>query len=181
MRPAGSLSSSAPIVQAVQAAFELLDDRLGDRGGHSLEDDREAADRLQGERLLEQLDRTLRRLALGFVAAERGGRLRGEADVAHHRDAGADDRPRALYGGAAALELDGLAAGLLDQALGVLDGELVARLVAAHRHVADHERRLQAAPHGLAEHDHLLHRDRLGARVSEHDHRRRVADQDDDR
>ncbi len=58
-------------------------------------------------------------------------------------------------------------------------GQLVARLVAAHRHVADHQRRLQAAPHGLAEHDHLLHRDRLGAGVAEHDHRRRVADEDD--
>ena len=58
-------------------------------------------------------------------------------------------------------------------------GQLVARLVAAHRHVADHQRRLQAAAHGLAEHDHLLHRDRLGAGIAEHDHRRRVADQDD--
>ena len=122
---------------------------------------------------------SLRGLALGFVAAERGGGLRGQADVAHHRDAGADDRPGALDRDAAGLQLDHLAAGLLDQPLGALDGQLVARLVAAHRHVADHQRRLQAAAHGFAEDDHLLHRDRLGAGVAEHDHRRRVADQDD--
>ena len=99
--------------------------------------------------------------------------------MAHHRDAGADDRTGALYRNPPRLELDHLAAGLLDQALGVLDRQLVARLVAAHRHVADHQRRLQAATHGFAEDDHLLHRDGLGSGVAEHDHCRRVADQDD--
>ena len=159
--------------------LELLDDRLGDRRRDRLEDDREAADRLQREGVLAELDRALRGLALGLVAAERGRGLRRQADVAHHRDAGADDRPRPLDRGPPRLQLDHLAAGLLDQALGALDRELVARLVAAHRHVADHQRRLQAAAHGLAEHHHLVHRDRLGAGIAEHDHRRRVADQDE--
>src|SRR5680860_1295099 len=58
-------------------------------------------------------DRPLRRLALGLVAAQGGGRLRGQADVAHHRDAGADDRPRPLDRGPPRLQLDHLAACLL--------------------------------------------------------------------
>ena len=59
----------------------------------------------------------LGRAALRAVAAERGRRLRREADVAHHGDAGRHDRAGALDRGAAALELDGVAAGLLDEAL----------------------------------------------------------------
>ena len=46
--------------------------------------------------------------------------------MAHDRDSGADDRPCAVHRGAAALELDRLAAGLLDQPLGALDRLLVA-------------------------------------------------------
>ena len=61
--------------------------------------------------------------------------------MAHHRDAGADDGRGALDGGAAALELDGVAAGLLDEPLGGRDGLLVGDLVGAERQVADQERR----------------------------------------
>ncbi len=159
--------------------LELLDDLVGDRRGDGLDHDREAADRLQREGVLQLLDRALGVLALGFVAAEGGRGLRGEADVAHHRDAGVDDRPGALDDDAAGLELDRLAAGLLDQPLGAADRFLVARLVAAHRHVADHQRRLQAAADGLAEHHHLVHRDQLRVRVAEDDVGGGVADEDD--
>ena len=61
-----------PIVGIV----ELGDDRLGDRRRDRLEDDREAADRLQRQGVLAELDRALGRLALGLVAAERGRGLR---------------------------------------------------------------------------------------------------------
>src|SRR5215203_3336371 len=159
--------------------LELLDDLVADRRGSRLDHDREAADRLQREGVLELLDRTLGRLALGFVAAEGGGGLGGEADVAHHRDAGVDDRPGALDDDAAGLELDRLATGLLDQALGAADRFLVARLVAAHRHVADHQRRLQAAADGFAEHHHLVHRDHLGPGIAEDNVGGGIADEDD--
>ena len=49
--------------------------------------------------------------------------------MAHHRDAGAGDRAGALHRGAAALELDSVAAGLLDESLGGLDRLLVRDLV----------------------------------------------------
>ena len=63
--------------------------------------------------------------------------LRRQADVAHHRDARPDDRPRPIDRGAAALELDRVAARLLDEPLRVLDRVLVRALVGAERHVAD--------------------------------------------
>ena len=97
--------------------------------------------------------------------------------MAHHRDAGVDDRLRAIGRCAAALELDRVAAGFLDEALSVRDRLLVRGLVAAERHVADQQRGLQSATHRAGEHHHLVHRDRGGVRVAEHDHRRRVADQ----
>ena len=117
--------------------------------------------------------------ALGLVAAERGRGLRRQADVAHDRDPGVDDRPGALDAGAAALELDGVAAGLLDEALGGGDRLLVGGLVGAEGQVADQERRAQPAAHGAGEHEHLVERDRHRRRVAEHGHRAGVADQHD--
>src|SRR4051794_2528404 len=106
-----------PGADADAGNLQLGDDRLGYRGWDRLDHDREAADRLQRQGILAELDRVLGGLALGFVAAEGGGGLGSQADVAHYRDAGADDRPRPLDGDSPRLELDDLAAGLLDQAL----------------------------------------------------------------
>ena len=117
-------------------------------GGDRLEDDREAARLLQRERVVEHLAGARGRAALGAVAAEHRGRLRRQADVAHHRDAGAHDRPGALGGRAAALELDGVAARLLDEAVRGVDRLRVGGLVGAERQVADQQRRPQAAADG---------------------------------
>ena len=68
-----------------------------------------------------------------LVAAQRRGGLRGQADMAHHGDAGLDDGARAIDHPAAALELDGVRAGLLDEALRGRDRLLVAGLVGAER------------------------------------------------
>ena len=68
-----------------------------------------------------------------------------------------DDRPGALDRGAAALELDRVAAGLLDEALRVRDRLLVGELVGAERHVADQQRRPQPAADRLRQHQHLVH------------------------
>ena len=84
-------------------------DRLGDharhRVGHALEHEREATrvrerDRVVGERL-----RGVELLALHLEAAERVDRLRGEADVAHHRDLGVEDRLHRVEALVAAFEL----------------------------------------------------------------------------
>jgi len=49
--------------------------------------------------------------------------------VAHHRDAGVDDRLGAIDGCASAFQLDRVASGLLDETLCVGHGQLVGRLV----------------------------------------------------
>ena len=99
--------------------------------------------------------------------------------MAHHRHAGAHDRARPLGHRAAALELDGVAAGLLDEPVRGADRLLVGGLVGAERQVADQQRRLQAAPHGRREHQQLVDGDRHGVRVAEHVVGGRVADQHD--
>ena len=80
---------------------------------------------------------------------------------------------------AAALELDRVAAGLLDEPLGGRDRLLVGGLVGAERQVADEQRRRAAAADGRGEHQHLVGRDRHGRGVAEHGHRAGVADEHD--
>src|SRR5919197_290081 len=114
--------------------------------------------------------------ALRAVAAERGRGLRRQADVPHDRDPGAHDRAGAGdRGRAAALELDRVAARLLDEAHRRGDRLLVADLIGPERQVADEERRLQAAARGLGEHEHLVDLDGHGRRVAEDGHRPAVA------
>ena len=123
-------------------------DHVGHVGRDRLEDDREAARLLQRERVVEHLAGARRGAALGAVAAEHRRRLRRQPDVAHHRHAGAHDRAGALGGRAAALELDRVAARLLDEAVGGLDRLGVGGLVGAERQVADEQRRPQPAADG---------------------------------
>ena len=99
--------------------------------------------------------------------------------MAHDRRAGRDDGAGALGHLAAALELDGVAARLLDEAVGGGDGLLVGRLVGAEREVADHQRGLQAAADGAREHEDLVHRDRHRVAVAEDVVGGGVADEDD--
>ena len=168
-----------PGADADDRDLHVLHDHVGHLGGDRLEDDREAAGLLERERVLEHLARPRGRAALGAVAAERGRGLRRQADVAHHRHAGAHDGAGALGHRAAALELDGVAAGLLDEAVRGADRLLVGRLVGAERQVADEQRRLEAAAHGRGEHQQLLDRDRDGVGVAEHVVGGRVADEHD--
>src|SRR3954471_9567921 len=116
--------------------LHVLHDQVGQLVRDRLEDDREAAGVLERERVLEHLLAPLRGAALGAVAAERGRGLRGQADVAHNRRAGLDDGACALGHLAAALELDGVTASLLDEAVRGGDGLLVGRLIGAEREVA---------------------------------------------
>ncbi len=72
--------------------LEQRGDVGGDRRGDRLEHDRERVRLLDRQRLGGQLQRALRGAALGAAAAQRDRGLRSQADVAHHRDAGPDDR-----------------------------------------------------------------------------------------
>ena len=148
--------------------LHVVHDRVGHLGGDRLEHDREAARLLQLERVVEHPLGALGGPALRAVAAERRRGLGREADVAHDRHAGAHDRPRALGHRASALELDRVAAGLLDEAMRGGDRLGVGRLVGAERQVADQQRRPQAAPDGGGEHQELLDRHRHGVLVAEH-------------
>jgi len=65
----------------------------GDRRRHGLEHDREATGCLERARVVDELQRRLRGLALGLEAAQHRRGLRGQPDVPHHRDPGGDDRP----------------------------------------------------------------------------------------
>src|SRR5439155_18701052 len=109
--------------------LELRHQGLGYRGRDRLEDDREAANGLEGQSLLGESGGRLRGPALRLEAAQGGCGLGGQTDVPHHRNPGADDRAGPVDGRATALELDGIAGGLLDEALGVLDRLLVRHLV----------------------------------------------------
>ena len=161
------------IVGIANTGFKDLDDRY-------LRITLPSAQRLlQSDRVVEDLARAGGRTALGAVAAEHRRGLRREADVAHHGDPGADDRARPVGGRAAALELDAVAAGLLDEAVRGLDRLRVRGLIGAEREIADEQRRLQAAADGAREHQHLLDADRHRVRVAEHVVGGRVAHEDD--
>src|ERR1700758_3432037 len=97
--------------------LDTFDQLLRDGSWDRLENDRETAGILERERVTGHLEGTLGRTALRAVTAERGGGLRRQANVAHDRDAGVNDRPGALDARPAAFELDRVAAGLLDEAL----------------------------------------------------------------
>ena len=153
-------------------------DRLGDRGRHGLEHDREAAGLLERERVLVELHGLRGRPALGLEAAEHRRRLRGQPDVAHHGHAGARERANAREHRSGALQLDRVRARLLDEADRVLERLLVRDLERAERHVGDHERPARAAVDRARQDDHLVHRRRHRRVVTEDDHRGRVADED---
>ena len=98
--------------------------------------------------------------------------------MAHHRDAGVDDRLRARDRCAAALELDRVGAAVLHEPNGVRHRLLVRGLVRAERHVGDDERPLRAARHPLRHEQDLVERDGHRRLAAVHDHAGRVADED---
>ena len=116
----------------------------GDVAGHHLHDDREGAGLLDRVGVVEDAVGGVA-AALHAVAAEAVLALRGEADVGHHRDAAAGAAARSGGHLGAALELDGVGAGLLHEADGGEVALLGRGLVGAERQVADDERAAYAA------------------------------------
>ena len=170
-------SQPAPAPMPIVGIVSALRDPLGDGGGHALEHQGEGAGLLDGDRVVVQLDAGVGGPALGLPAAERRRRLRRQAEVAHHRDpAPASARIRSSIG-AGALELDGVGAGLLEEA-----GR---RCAPRPRPTPGSDRtagRRPPAAGGAAGHGRVSITissivDRHGRGVAEHGHRRRVADQ----
>ena len=88
-------------------------DEGGHLGRHGFEQQELDAGLIQGAGVVDHELGRLERAALGLVAAELAGALRGEADVAADHDAGVEDRLDAADDADAAFELDGVDAGLL--------------------------------------------------------------------
>ena len=158
---------------------ELLGDDARDVDGHRLEDDGVGAGFLQGHGVVQQADGGGGRLALHLVAAELVDRLRRQAEVAHHRDAGLDEQAHRLGDARAALQLDGLRAALLEHAAGVAQGVGGAGLVAHERHVGDDVRLAGGADDGLHVVQHLVHGHGDRGVVAEDDVAEAVADEDE--
>ena len=76
----------------------------------------------------------------------------------------------------AALHLDGLGAGLGQEAARVVDGQLWRR-IRQERHVAHDQRRLGTTDDRLGVMEHVLHRDRDLVLVAEHHPTERIADE----
>ena len=102
-------SHAGPAPMPIVGMCSVLGDLRRDVGRHHLEHDGERTGVLQRLRVLEQPVRRLVAASLHAVAAERVDRLRGEADVRHHRDAGRDEHLDLRRDALAALELDRLA------------------------------------------------------------------------
>ena len=114
-------------------------DEPGHGVGHALEHDGEAAGLGERDRVVDERPGGLEVLALHPEAAERVDRLRREAEVAHHRDLGVEDRAHRVEPLAATLELHRAGAGA-DQPRRVGDGLGGGHVVAEPGQVADDER-----------------------------------------
>ena len=116
---------------------ERLGDARGDGNGDGFEHDRKAAGRFERQSVGQELLRFRGRPALCLEPAENRLRLRCQADVPHHADAGGDDRAHARERRPGTLELDDVSAGFLDEPDRVADGVFVGDVIAPERHVAD--------------------------------------------
>jgi hypothetical protein len=103
-------------------------------------------------------------------------RLGGEPEVTHHGDPPLDQGLGQV--GHRALELDRVHPALLQEAGGVGDPLLDRALVGPEGHVADQQRVLRAAGHGLRVVEHLVHGDGEGVLVPQLVVGDRVADQE---
>lgn len=166
-----------PRADANRGDLESLRDRLRHHGRHALNHHAKGPGLLQRQRVVEDGPGLDGGAALGAEAAEHADALRREADVAHDGDAAVDELAHRLGAVPAALELDCVAAGLLDEAEGVAEGLVGAGLVAPKGHVTDDEARRRTAPHRLAVVYHVVHRHGLGRVVAQHHHAHAVAHQ----
>ncbi len=146
--------------------------------GHELEDDREGAGLLDGQRIGQQRSGLLTGLALDPDLADRVDRLGRQADVAHHRDPGLDDRLDRARRADATFDLDGLGTTLLEESPGILQC-LVGVGIGEERHVGDDERVLRPPRHGPDVVEHVGHGHPDLVLVAEDRPADRIADEQD--
>ena len=156
---------------------DRIGDHAGDRVGHALEHDREAAGVGERDRVVDELARGVERLALHLEPADRIHRLGREPEVAHHGDLGVEDRVHRVEALAAAFELHRAGAGA-HELRGVADGLLARHVVAHPRQVADDQRARLGARDRADVVRHVVGGDVQRVVVAEHDHRDGVADED---
>ena len=134
---------------------------------------------LERECVFEKLASLGRRSALCAETSEHRRRLWREPDVTHDRNTRSYQGEHAGDCGAGALDLHRVGAGLLQEVHAVSHRFLVGDLERAEGHVGHDERSSSPARDRAREHDHLSHRRRHRRLVSEHGHRRGIADEDD--
>jgi hypothetical protein len=156
---------------------ELAGDPLGECSGHPLQDEAVGPGLLQGLGIIEQSLGRVGGAALDAVATQLVHRLGGQADVAHHRDAGLGHAPDRLGHGLAAFQLDRLDVALLEQAGAAAQGLFGVGLVAAEGQIPHQVRALAAARDGAAVVDDVVEGDGDGVFVALNHHAQAVPHQ----
>ena len=158
---------------------------LGNRGrnlrGNTFQHQCKGTCGLNGNRLVHQLQSGLGRSTLGAKATERGGALGSQTEVAHDRNASAGDCPDARQRWTSTFDLDGVCAGLFDEASGREDCISIRGLKTHKRKVSNDQWRAiglaGTARRGGRQHDHLIDGNRHCGVVAEHCHRRAITDE----
>lgn len=111
-------------------------------------------------------------------------RLRGEAQMSHHRDAAAHQAIHHRHGfGFTTLQLHGGGWAVFEHAPRGGHGGIQPALIAEKGQIGHDQGllcwwTLQAAPHGAGVQDHFFQRDRQGGGMAQHHHRQGIANQD---
>ncbi len=124
------------------------------------------------------LDRA-QRLALHLVATHGVHRLRRKTNVSHDLDFGIDQALNQVSTLLAAFDFYRLGSTIFHEADRVTQAVAHAHVVRRIGHVGDQESVLHSAAYRAHVVKHLLHGDRQGVLVAQHDHAQRVAHQDD--
>src|SRR5450756_2169759 len=140
---------------------EAARDEAGEPVRDRFEDERVTARVLESVRVLDEVSRRGGRLTLSLEAAELVHLLRRQADVAYDRDSRSDEGPNRRHDLAAAFQLHGVHAALLQESARVSHRVADRGLVREKRHVADEMRDLRTARDGAGV-DSILVGDSLG-------------------
>src|SRR5438067_1213403 len=111
--------------------------------------------------------------------APASSRALASARMPHHRNPDLGEPPRDLDHRPSPFQLDGVHAGLLDEAPGAGDGLLRGHLVGHERKIAHEESLARAARNSFGVDQHVVQGHRQGGGMAEHDHAEAVPDQQD--
>lgn len=157
---------------------DFAGDMLGEGCGDSFEDDGEGAGGLEGFGVGEEAFGVGAATALD-AHAEGLGALGGEADMGADGDTVLDDTGDGFGADGAAFEFNGVAAGCLEEASGVLEGLLWGELVGHEGHIGEDEGGMVAADDGGGVVDHVFEGDGDGGGMAELGGTDGIADEDE--